>query len=612
MKSVFVTKLKDRTPMQTVKRIRDILSDLDIMVKEDWLQDIENYYSLNLNVVGTNIFSNGKGTSYEFALASAYGELIERIQNLCFMRFNRGMSDKAKTHGGFFYAPDEKSVGIDEMIFNNESWLKALTFEASTDQDKKETLRKWYMVGDPAGPDQFTSIPYLNITKGNISYIPVIMLLFRYGTNGMCAGNTIEEALVQGISEVIERFVQLKIIHDKITPPTIPDTYIMKEYPAIYEMIKKLESKGDFKVIVKDCSLEKAFPAAAIIFLDRKNRSYIVKFGANPSIEIAIERCLTELMQGRELKNRKWWMKEFSYSNNEVYSYSNLMSITTNGSGYYPSGFFSEKYSYEFLGIKDSGSYSNKEMLTYLINLMSDNKLEIIIRDVSFLGFPAFHIIVPSFSEFNDSNEETIKRVLNIGNVHCIFTNLENSSNQELAMAIDYMKESEYSPYDSIKKALPLTLAPGFPWDNMKRDLFISSAYYRMRDFKNAYDTMCKYIKLAESITNNATVSYLSCVRDYFGALSDGLSDEEKIRGLLSKFYSQDILDKAISDIKNPDKIFKNSAKLDCFNCTPCTYKKYCYYEKTEDIYLKLKDKYLQNIIDQSKNKNLCSLRNRV
>ena len=42
---------------------------------------MDNIYSLQLRVIDTPLFSNGKGISESLARASAYAELIERMQN---------------------------------------------------------------------------------------------------------------------------------------------------------------------------------------------------------------------------------------------------------------------------------------------------------------------------------------------------------------------------------------------------------------------------------------------------------------------------------------------------------------------------------------------------
>lgn len=84
----------------------------------------------------------------------------------------------------------------------------------------------------------------------------------------MSAGNSFEEAMVQGMSEIIERYVQKKIIKERISLPDIPVEYI-KKYPHIYEMFRKLEQKQEYKCWLKDCSLGGIYPVAAFIILEK-------------------------------------------------------------------------------------------------------------------------------------------------------------------------------------------------------------------------------------------------------------------------------------------------------------------------------------------------------
>ncbi len=98
-------KYKDSAPLETIENIRNILSNLGIFCVEKWLNSAETLYSVNLQVPGTNIASNGKGTSYEFALASGYAELIERLQNnVYFSRIK--FKKETRLYNDFFYFSD--------------------------------------------------------------------------------------------------------------------------------------------------------------------------------------------------------------------------------------------------------------------------------------------------------------------------------------------------------------------------------------------------------------------------------------------------------------------------------------------------------------------------
>ena len=72
---------KDAPPLKTVERIKNILRQYDIETEEHWNESSVPYcYSIRVTIRGTAFGVNGKGLTREFALASGYGELMERLQ----------------------------------------------------------------------------------------------------------------------------------------------------------------------------------------------------------------------------------------------------------------------------------------------------------------------------------------------------------------------------------------------------------------------------------------------------------------------------------------------------------------------------------------------------
>lgn len=70
-------------------------------------------------------------------------------------------------------------------------------------------------------------IPYLSLTNGDEIYLPSIFVDISTGSNGMCAGNSPAEAIMQGLCEIYERHVLNKIHYNSdITLPSIPDWYL--------------------------------------------------------------------------------------------------------------------------------------------------------------------------------------------------------------------------------------------------------------------------------------------------------------------------------------------------------------------------------------------------
>ena len=76
--------------------------------------------------------------------------------------------------------------------------------------------------------DTIRVIPYVDLFGGKIVYLPFALITLFGISNGMTAGNTIEEALVQGISETYERHVHFTLLAGKATPPELPREELMR------------------------------------------------------------------------------------------------------------------------------------------------------------------------------------------------------------------------------------------------------------------------------------------------------------------------------------------------------------------------------------------------
>lgn len=596
-------KYKDCSPLQTINRIRGILGELNILTVENLTMAVEGYYTVKVEIAGTGLFSVGKGVNQVYALASGYGELIERIQNNALYRFKIAMCQEAYNHGDFVYAPDEKQVSINDLLDSREKCINTFTSEAKDNEEKHNILKEWNSIeiNSSNKPDSFVAVPYLRLNDGKIINIPYNMISLRFGSNGMCAGNTNEEALVQGISEVIERHATTEIITKNIVPPTIPDSYL-KKYPHLYSMIKRLENYGNFQLIIKDCSLGEGYPVTGAILLDKNTSRYFVRFGCHPVFEIALERTLTEILQGKDLNNTVAWMKSFSYLIDLCDNWSNSLQILIDGFGFSRPEFFSDNFSYEFVEFRKFNDASNKEMLQYLIGLLKEKGHEIFIRDVSFLGFPSFHVLVPFFSEIYDLNTRIIDIMKNNNDLMRISRNLNGATYEELKLVIGSVYMRKFTHQDSIIKFLRLPVKTTFPYNLMKRDKLVCSAFYKTGDYENAYKAIDGYLQEIDSGKIDPAVSYFKCVRDYIGARNAGVDNESYIKGILGKFYTEDIVEKVMAGMRNPEETFKAFGALSCYRCDECSLRNHCWYPSIKDYHMIIKDSYALNVINQERN----------
>lgn len=593
-------KYKDANPIDTIHKIRKIFNQMNIMPTEiDWKNSAQGYFSLRLSIPDTNLGTNGKGSTYEYALASAYGEFMERLQNFAQFRLSIDVSERAHKYRGFYYAPDEKKMTMEELIYSNNDWFKTQRTMIDKNIDIEVLLNKWKAVSYEDVPSDYITIPYMNLETKRLSYIPMKMVSKMYMSNGMCAGNTAEEAIVQGISEIFERYVNKEMIQKKITPPTIPNEYL-ERYPKINNMIKNIEASGNYKVILKDCSLGEGFPVVCVIFIDKDMQSYFVKFGSYPIFEIAVERTLTELLQGQDI-SKMIGLTPFVYKNKKASSNDNVMSILVNGVGSYPFEFFSEDESYSFTPFKELNIENNKELLKYVLHFIEKQKYEIYIRDVSFLGFPSYHIIIPGLSEIEKIDDiEAIDKYKNYNIVKKSIRNYVSLSKKDKEKLCNILESKEYSLNSSIFQILDILTTHPLPWYYSKIGLFLTAVYLKKSNYNKAYDVFTSWLnKIKNNSAHNNMLPYFRCVQNYIGLKTENKDNEDIIK-ILSTFYPLPMIKRVLSEFGDSEALFSKYGKIDCFYCEICSLNKVCLYKKTEEIYCTLKDCYFNNPINQN------------
>lgn len=398
---------KESDPSETIIKIKQILSRLNIEVKEEWQDESSiGTWALRVTLKNSNYGSNGKGVTKELALASAYAELLERYQNDLLGDLDVTTYD-TKYNFKIYY--DEKMMTAEEIINENNEYIKMYFkkrgLENSTLEEKAEQIKHiqkldYLYYGKE---NQYLTIPFYSCKYDKVTYLPRNIYRLSYGSNGMSAGNTFEEAVVQAISEIVERYVQKRVIEEKITLPDIPDYYI-KKHPYIYDMLEKLRENTKFSYYLKDASLGGKFPVAALVILENNTGNYGIKFGCHPHFGIAMERTFTEAAQGQDIYDYSKRSK-IDFENKRVFEKINIYNTFKIGKGQYPYQLFGENPTFKFVEMKDVSNYSNKEILSYYQENIVQSGYDLLIRNVSYLDFPSVHVIIPGISEMFDADD---------------------------------------------------------------------------------------------------------------------------------------------------------------------------------------------------------------
>lgn len=594
-------KFKDERPEGTLFKIQSILYDAGISTTYRFIENgMKGLYSNRVTVNETNLGTNGKGTTPVFALASAYGELMERLQNnmLYVGLHHPDLREKI----GFEVAADECRISAEEYLKQENSFLKFVFQSSSSDS----FLKRLAMLNTWCDPEdgKITGIPFYNVREKRVEYLPYKMYLALYGSNGMCAGNTPAEALVQGMSEVYERYVTKYLLTNPVTPPDVPEEYL-RDYPEQYRMILQIREKG-YRVIVKDLSLNEGYPVVGTIIADGKSKTYGFRLAAHPSFSIALERTLTEAFQGRTLDN--FTSSAQTGSDMQAGSVENITNIFKCGSGYYRKELLYKEADYLFTPFEELGEPTNQQMLGKMVNPLIKKGYTVLIRDSGYLGFPAYHIIVPGFSEMYFCTPERIRQIHTLNLVSEKAAHPEEMKEEDAKRMIRLIRYNQRCfGSNSLAWMLRRPLEQPFADRRFEIAMVLMAAHYFLGELDEACDVgeavlMC----LGKEEKNDFRIE-MEAIVQYLSLMKDGES-QERAEQVLKFLFEEAIVQKVTDLLGNPKAVMKKILpEMKCWNCEHCklSLERQCCYLEIYQMYLTLARKQRENRIDQKDVENI-------
>lgn len=264
---------------------------------------------------------------------------------------------------------------------------------------------------------RFLCVPFYSVRDKKVCHLPYFIYSNLYASNGMCAGNTMSEALIQGISEIMERYINNRELSEMVSLPDIPEDFIAK-YTEVYKIYTSIKDDDRYIIHMKDASLGGLFPVACLLVTEKNSGKCGVKFGAHPNIGIAMERTFTESVQGESLIqfSRKG---EISFFNENVGNASNFINSFRTSDAQYPYQILHNPSQYRYHEFKQNNSLTNDEHLKLELQRILDMGLDVLVNDCSYLGFPSYHIIIPGISEIGIFSDSYLNSTLE----HCVDMN---------------------------------------------------------------------------------------------------------------------------------------------------------------------------------------------
>ena len=581
---------KECAPEQTVSKANEILTKLGLHTTlTDLENDIENCFSCRLSINGTLgdiVGTNGKGMTKKLSHASAYGEMMERLENRLFFAVPRNDDPKMKELINDAYPLYD--VWSEEQPFVAK-YLKEKI--ASTIPENKSVFSNEYLVNftleqlAPTTLDgKFTTLPFYSVEDDVFEYIPSWTRFFC-GSNGLAAGNTLEEALVEGLAELIERFSQMQIFDGEIIPPVIPMEYIA-QFPHVKRIIENIEQDGKFKVRVLDCSLGKKFPVVCGLISDLETGGFGVKFGAHPNIAIALERVFTESLQGAKLKQCANYSSPDFCRDKASKRLDKWNSIKVASSSM-PAQLLMDKESYPFESWEKNEGKSNAEIMMSMIQLMQAHGSKIYVRDASYLGFPAVNIYATNFSETHPVDYTELKLQLLWTHVQRYFTRLDNLTDSEVSEIALFASSKRGSVFEnSINMISKLFFNCKFLFTPFEADILYAACLYRLGQVKEAAEVIAYLVSVRDQMKDEKDRMLIKAVFTWMKAIAEG-ETPQNIAQVIRKLYpnhAEKVIEIFGDSAHILEKLFPSCEGKPCTEITAGG----CRYAAIHDFYKKL------------------------
>ncbi|MEX4458007.1 30S ribosomal protein S12 methylthiotransferase accessory factor YcaO [Haemophilus influenzae] len=545
---------KDAALEDSIAKFQQKLTALGFNIEEaSWLNPVPNVWSVHIRDKDCpQCFSNGKGASKKAALASALGEYFERLStNYFFADFYLGQEI---ANGDFVHYPNEKWFPIEDDALLPNGILDDYLLDYF---DPNAELTPELLIDLQSGNYDrgIVAMPYVRQSDEQTVYIPQSIIANLYVSNGMSAGNTKFEARVQGLSEVFERYVKNKIIAEAISLPEIPKS-VMDRYPSIQASIAKLEEEG-FLIYAFDASLGGKYPVICVVLLNPNNGTCFASFGAHPNFQVALERTVTELLQGRSLKDLDVFSPP-SFNNDDVAEHANLETHFIDSSGLISWDLLKKTPDYEFADWDFSGT--TQEEYNNLMAIFRADEKEVYVMDYNHLDVYACRIIVPGMSDIypaddliyanNNMGMDWREILLDLPNWHH-----DAETYQEL---LDELDGQDIDDATRVREFIGIVTPKNSGWTTLRVGELKSMLHLALGELEQALDWANWTLNMNSSVFTTEPVNYYRALISIIELHLDQNREPAQYRAVFEKMYGKDAVKQAWAAVSEGGNPFYN------------------------------------------------------
>lgn len=553
---------KDLPLEETIANMSGILASLGMKIEiASWRNIVPNVWSLHIRDAQSPMcFTNGKGSSKESALASALGEFIERLN--CNFFYNDQFWGEDIANAEFVHYPDEKWFMPGPNGEMPEGVLDEYTLEI---YDPEEELLGTHLYDTNSGKTErgICALPFVRQSDAEVVYFPSNLIENLYLSNGMSAGNTLAEAQVQCLSEIFERAVKREILEGELTLPDVPQEVLAK-YPSILAGIQGLEEQG-FPVLVKDASLGGQYPVMCVTLMNPRTGGVFASFGAHPSFEVALERSLTELLQGRSFEGLNDLPRP-TFSSNAVTEPNNFVEHFIDSSGVVSWRFFSAKSDYDFVewDFTNQGQNSNADEADALFGILENMGKEVYMAIYQHLGATACRILVPGYSEiylvedlvWDNTNKALVYRE--------DILNLHRLEDEQLEALVERLEECELDDYTEIKTLIGIEFDDNTEWGQLTLLELKLLIYLALEQFEEAKDLVEAFLQYNTNTVERGL--FYQCMNVVLKVMLDDDMELEEYEANFRRMFGDERMDAVIGTVEGRIRFYgltETSMKLE-------------------------------------------------
>ena len=543
---------KDASLETSIARMQSKLDELGFHLDErSWLNSINDIWSVHLvDQDCPLLFSNGKGASKLAARASALGEFVERLSTNHFWN-SYYLGKEFATDHHCIHHPREQWFEFDNADIDG--WAQELlTPELQKLYNPDNAISSQTLVDHNSGNTErgICALPFTSLSDNTTVWFPVNIISNLYVSNGISAGNSREEARAQALAEIVERHIKFRIIREGLCLPDIPEEVIAR-YPQLAADIHELRTAG-FGVLIKDASLGGHYPVVCVALLNPHDQGCYASFGSHPRFEIALERSLSELLQGRSLDALNGF-SEPSFDLDEVASIPNLEAHFIDSSGIIHWNFFDNSADFDFADWTSTAS--THEDYARLVELILDEGYDIYVTDYSHLGMYACRIIVPGMSEIypiddleyeNNSFGNTIREQI---------LALSDLDDDECESLLDTLNDSNIDEQRLVAALIGLAPDAGSFWEELRVGELKTLLALAIAD-EEATREGCHWIRHFGQI-NPERLRVYRCIETLLNLSDTGTSSGfDNYRSALEHLFSLPTLNRAIALLVREERFF--------------------------------------------------------